>query len=516
MSGIKVWSGSSWIARTVKTWNGSAWISPQAKVWNGTTWVPVPPDAATTIFAVDDYGAHGNGTTNDSDHIQSAFNAAHAHAASGAHATVLFTSGKTYYVSSDVLIPPIRTNDWYGQASPTVQRAGIVCLSGYGATIKYANVSTRYSWLRMRDWPTVQYNTYGNLVVEGFTIDNNYKTPSGVCGYVAWFTGNANYDNFTFRDITTTDHISPRTGDDTPKHYCSGIVIHGDDVSTTQAEWGYCTNITVENCSIHAGAKSVSILGANYGSYVRDKYMFDQINVIGGYFDNHEYYGSNIHLVQAGAGYRISVIGADCRDCADDGIEINNSNEILVEDCHFEGNRQAVCLTWFSYPYDLGTIPNTVLRGLTYSGKSGRYWLQDGTKNDLRTPMVPEMRGYETNTTTANCKDYSYGNILIEDCVYQIGFVDAPTVLRSPFTIGSNSIPLESVTIRNCDVRSDGALGADIIDVRQGAQLGRTLPVSIHNVRYANSIGGALAPITASMVTLSGARTVDSDISGLA
>lgn len=521
MSDVKHWNGSAWVAAAVKTWDGSAWTARQARVWDGGAWVAVPPNlAAPTVFNVMDYGAHRDGVTTDHDHIQLAYNAARAHSAEGAPSVVYFPPG-TYFISDNILLGTIRTNDWHtdpdGNDAPTavnVQQAGTIVFSGYGATIKYENKTARYSWLRMGSWPTELYTTYGNLAVEGFTIDNNWKAASGQCGYICWLTGEGNYDNFTFKDITTTDHIAPRLTDGQYPG-AGGIYIHGDDESAGQAHYGYCTNIRIENCSIHAAGKSISILGAKYGSYVENEhYVYDNIHVVGGYMDNHEYYGSNIHLVQAAAGYRVSCVGVDCRDSADDGIEINNCNEVLVEDCHYEGNRQAVCLTWFAYPWK-DTVPTTVLRGLTYGGQSGRYWTTDGSSNDLRSPMMPEVRGYMTNTTTANCKGRSYGHFLIEDCDLEIGFVDDYNVARSPFTIGSNSIPMESVTIKDCDVRSDGALGADIIYVRQGAQLGRTLPVTIQNVRHATSIGGALQKITADQVTLVGERDVTSDVDGL-
>lgn len=475
----------------------------------------------TTVFDVTaaPYNADRTGVAPCQSAVQAAYNAARLNSRNGAHSTILFPPG-TYRYSGSVLLGTIRTNDWHvdpdGGDAPTavsVQQAGMIVFLGYGATIRYDNVTTRYSWLRMGAWPTAQYTTYGNISVEGFTIDNNWKNPSGTCGYICWMTGNGNYDNITFKDITTTDHIAPRLT--WSQGGPNGITIHGDDVSASQAHWGYCTNITVENCVIHAGGKSISILAENYGFYERDKYVFDEINIIGGYMDNHEYYGSNIHLVQAAAGYRVSCVGVDCRDSADDGIEINNCNETVIEDCHFEGNRQPICLTWFSYPFKT-SVPTTTMRGNTYSGKSGRYWTRTtDAYNDLRSPMMPEVRGYMTNTTTANCKGRSYGHFLIEDCDLEIGFVDDYTVARSPFTIGSNSIPMESVTIKDCDIRYDGSLGADIIYVRQGAQLGRTLPVTIQNVRYASSIGGALQTITADMVTLVGSVSVTSDVGGL-
>lgn len=38
-SGMKVWTGSSWVKRSVKVWNGSSWVRRPVKVWNGSSWV---------------------------------------------------------------------------------------------------------------------------------------------------------------------------------------------------------------------------------------------------------------------------------------------------------------------------------------------------------------------------------------------------------------------------------------------------------------------------------------------
>jgi len=36
---IKVWNGSSWVAKPVKVWNGSAWVIKPIKYYNGTIFV---------------------------------------------------------------------------------------------------------------------------------------------------------------------------------------------------------------------------------------------------------------------------------------------------------------------------------------------------------------------------------------------------------------------------------------------------------------------------------------------
>jgi hypothetical protein len=39
---IKVWNGSSWVAKPVKVWNGSAWVVKPVKRWSGSAWVTTP------------------------------------------------------------------------------------------------------------------------------------------------------------------------------------------------------------------------------------------------------------------------------------------------------------------------------------------------------------------------------------------------------------------------------------------------------------------------------------------
>jgi hypothetical protein len=292
-----------------------------------------------------------------------------------------------------------------------------------------------------------------------------------------------------------------------------GVKIHGAQSAASQSYWGYCTNVTVDGCIIYAQTKPVAILSDSYGTgaeFSATKYVYDNINVIDTYTNSMHHYGSNIHLVHRAAGYRVNVIGCTCIDSADDGLEINNSNEVLVENCHFEQNRQSICFTWFSYPYKT-TTPNYTIRGCTYSGLSGTYWPVGGTAS-LRAPMMPELRGY---TLDNRLRDRSWGNLVIEDCVMEIDYLDNYTSANSPFKIGSNTVPLESVTITNCDITDENASPADVINILQGDQLNHTLPISIHDVRFRSSHSGSYALLTSGQVTLSGDYTVDSDIAGL-
>jgi hypothetical protein len=39
---VKVYNGSSFVAKPVKIWNGSAWVTKPVKRWDGSTWVTTP------------------------------------------------------------------------------------------------------------------------------------------------------------------------------------------------------------------------------------------------------------------------------------------------------------------------------------------------------------------------------------------------------------------------------------------------------------------------------------------
>ena len=299
MSSIKRWDGSTWVEHTFKAWNGSSWAAAQAKVWNGTAGVAVPPDVVTTVFDVIDYGAVGDGTTDDSAAIEDAFLAAHANSASGAHSKVLFPPG-TYLVAyaGRWNMPTIRTNDWVG-ATPTVQRSGIVTLSGYGATIKYENGTGRFCWLQAWNaaYGDTQYKTHGNLVIEGFTIDNNYRQPAGDAGTVFWIPAYYNTDNVTVKDVTMT-HVTARTVYNQSASVM-GVYIQSNFTSRSQAHTSYITDITVDGCTILGQAKplAINVDGSGGESVIgTNPVIIDDILIKDSTFDSCHFYGSNTHI----------------------------------------------------------------------------------------------------------------------------------------------------------------------------------------------------------------------------
>lgn len=471
--------------------------------------------ATAAVFDVTHYGAAGNGVTNDAGAIRSAFLAAHAHSAAGATSTVFFPSGKTYFVSSGWDMPTIRTSDWVG-ATPTVQRSGIVRMSGYGATIKYANANPRFCWLQAFNAGAVdtQYKTHGNLIIEGFTIDNNYRVPSGTCGAVFWIPAYYNTDNVVIRDVTMLNHVIHRTTYQQARSP-DGVQIMSNFTSRSQAHTSYMTNITIERCTLY-GSKPVAILVDGTGGSAtigRNPVIEDNINLIESYFDTCNACGSNVHLGAHASGGTVTVTDCTFNDSSDDGLEINAFDVVNISGCTFHNNRQPICHTWFSFPMSSG-LPTWVIDGCHYSGLCHYYWdfYTPVEPSVMRSPMMPEVRRYDGTAEYAPGDTRSWGNFTIRNCTMEFGVANAYASHLAAFTCGSNGVPMESLTITNCDITDVGS-GGNLIYVRQGSGKGRTLPVSIHDVRWRSSTSGSYATLPLSKCAFVGAYSLSTDMS---
>lgn len=461
------------------------------------------PPAAVTQFNVLTYGAAGDGVTNDAPAIQAAYTAAHAYSAGGLPSMVYFPP-QTYLVSTGWNLPTIRTNDWYGQTSPTVQRAGIVTFSGYGATIKYSSANTRFCWLQGPN-PTTQYTTYGNIVIEGFTIDNNWRQPSGQCGDIMWVQGDGNVDNVVVRDVTMTANITARTLA-TQSATVNGLLIIPSHMTRNQSHYSYVTNITVEDSTTYGQGKAIGIYAGDRGldtTYGASKMLYDNITIARCYANTLNHYGSNIHLGSYAAGYRCTVIDTTCTNSSDDGLEIDAFNEVTVSGCDFSACRQPICFTWFSFPY-LGTTPTYTVTDCHYSGDCSSYWENGVTPEPgNRSPMMPEF--LDGGRTELNTRDH--GHLVISNCTGEFGVTNSYSIHRG--FIQSNS-RLASVTISGVDI-TDVGTGGSLLVISQNAA-GGTLPISVHTVRWRSSVGGAYVLLPLSKCTFGGSYTLDTDM----
>jgi len=465
---------------------------------------------ATTIFDVTDYGATTSRTDNGP-YIKAAYDAAFTHSRNGAHSTVFFPPG-TYNLTAAGRwnLRPIRTNDWYGQTSPTVACAGTVRFSGYGATIRYANASDRYSWLQFGgyDSATQIYTTFGNLEVEGFTIDPNWRQTAGQVGNVIYLAGQANLTNITIRDVTVPAHMVYRTTPTTSTTQ-KGIFLVGKQYSREQEHYGYCTGINVTGCNIYAQGKGICVISEGMGidtTYEGPvKYLFDDINIDDCWVSGTRSEGSCIHLGSFGAGYRCRVTNTHIEDSTDNGLEIDAFNEAYVENLTMTKLRAPIGVTRFSWPYK-DTVPNYVFKNLYWYGECTNAWWPD----NIPEPEIanPEIEVVELRTGPMTSR--RFGNFTFENCSCEV--LDSYTHLNHWFFLHA---PMDSVTISDCDMTIAGSDSYDPVYIEQRPNANLTLPISIHDMRWRNSTSNSYAALTSSQVTLVGSRSVTSDISGL-
>jgi len=469
----------------------------------------------TTTFNVKtQYGASGNGTDDDSLHIRDAFNAAHTHARNGAHATVYFPPG-IYRINTIWTMPPIRTNDWYENSTPTVNRSGTIKLSGYNATIKYdpvvapATRTQRFTFL-MAPNPGGNWVTYGNLEIEGFAFDNGLRIPQADCGTIIWVQGNqTNIDNITIKDCTTFNYkrrtVTIENGSS------KGVFLHSAQVNRAQAHTSYITNITIDGCNIQGQGKPITILCPATGESVLglNKVIVDNVWVNNTATDVCHFTGTGIHLGSYASGYRCRVTNCSATDSCDNLIEIDAFNEVEVSNCTMSDAPSGIGFTWFSYPYKTD-MPQYTIDNCHYTGGHNSYWPPNESYHDIYNTRSTSAFGSVTlGDADVELVGRKWGDFSITNCTSIQGGYDI-TNSYSPIYLEG---PMNSVTLNNIDFTdTDTSPVTPTIEIYQ-SPAGGTLPISIHDCR--RSTGGAFSLLTSSQVYLQGSRTVTTDISGL-
>jgi hypothetical protein len=514
--------------------------------------------SSTTIFDITDpdYGG-STGSANNGYAIRDAYLAARLWSANGLHSTVYFPPG-TYNFTSGCQLGTIRTNDWVGQSSPNVQQAGLVKFSGAGVTIMYPRDSTRFCWLDAIEYPyeSMQYKTWGNIEIDGFTIDPNYRVPGGDCGQIIWGQGNGNYDNITIRNVTVPFHFLARTAYNT-NGCIEGVYLLNGPTSRTQAHSCYCTNITVEDCTIHAQGKPIAILSPSDASDTLDwnPCLFDEINIARVYTHNHHFCGTGIHLGSYGSGRSCSVIDCECHDSTDNLIEIDAFNDVTVQGCTLNDGCSGVGFTWFSYPYDV-TTPTYRIIDCHYTGGANPYWTPTGVNILVSTnPDVYETRYYTVEPAKRAAAVFGqvtlgaagtqlvgrqWGNFILEDCTAIIQNSTSEAYSSSQYWTDYTAItpldpdgrsvymwqpsftlnaPLSSVRISNYLITDTGGRGtsttADLLDIDQDPPGSSSASCYIYGVQYRTTDSGSYATVPLAKVTVTGFTNPDTDIVGL-
>jgi len=113
-----------------------------------------------------DYGATGDGTTDDTAAIQAAFDASR---------NVVFPPG-TYIVNPDYFLP------WVGTSKRGLQMQQATIVNGYGATLKWKAGTYTHDIYMLGVSYAIDFSDdatrYGGVTIKGLTIDGNVSNVS--------------------------------------------------------------------------------------------------------------------------------------------------------------------------------------------------------------------------------------------------------------------------------------------------------------------------------------------------
>lgn len=257
---------------------------------------------------VDDYGAAGDGTTDDTAAIQAAVDAA---GATGGD--IRLTRGKTYLLGTAPIALPKNLTGW-------------LRILGHGATIKLSASAPGAFLLGVG---SSDYDTYRYLILEGILVDgNNVQSSSGFAQLIGNYSGSSYYRRLNFHDIAVRRCRTINVPTSTSLLSLNrAIAITGYHVAASETQTN-TTDILVEDCDFSGGNVGVSVIGMGGGA-TSDVYevYHDRIHIVRCRHDTLTTPASrgdaNFHIGGAGFGGICSI-----RDCygnrsGDVGVEID-------------------------------------------------------------------------------------------------------------------------------------------------------------------------------------------------
>lgn len=462
-------------------------------------------------FDVMDYGAKGDGVTDDAPAIHQAFDAADA--ANGG--TVYFPAGKTFYIASKWTMAPVKTNDWLGQTAPTVHRTGTITMLGNGSTIKYAPGYDRGSWLDS-GYPSVTtdyWRTFGNLVIDGFIIDNNYVQSPAEAGRILWL-HNCNVQNVTVKNVIMKN-VSARTAYNSPAS-TNGVFMKENFDSPNIGHRAFMVNITITDSNISAQGKPIFIGSDGYGAstygYGDSPMVVDNIDIERVTTNNNGHIGTGIHLGSYASGGTARVIDCTASNSSDNLIEIDAFNDVTVQNANLSKAQSGIGFTWFSFPYR-STTPTYRIYNVNYSGGNAPYWpVIDSAGN----PVVNEpaarrnsegsvFLGAVSASGGTNLLTRSWGNMIMKGAHLTNGEVNSFGISQNPVKYGGAfaSVDIEDVYITDIDSQH---VGGYMVYVKQ--QGSNTLPITLKNINYRTSTTGSYQVMPSNLMTFTGPYTL--------
>lgn len=327
---------------------------------------------STTVTA---YGAHGDGTGDDTRAIQAAVNACRT-----GGGTVTFPAG-TYLVSRPIKLPAGNT--------------ALLTLSGYGATITLSNTTPRFLI-----WNTKATTglTFRHFLVQGFTVDAEGHHPASgswsVVGFDATYgtPSNTNIEDVTVRDVSTVNVPTM----DNPQSY------KAFNVNVYTSGTAHITKVLVQRCHLAGGTAGVSIWGANATSNVTMR----RVSIRNCWHDTGIQFtqgggSENYHIGQYAHVGSAAVANCTGYNSGDVGVEMNNTSEGVIANCTIDNP------SWGAFYYTNYAAP---LRGA-----GSLMW-----KNDVANVAIQNVAGTGQYGFAVVGAGRPIGTVNLSNCSYNL------------------------------------------------------------------------------------------------
>jgi hypothetical protein len=373
-------------------------------------------DPASSAFNVRDFGAKGDGVTDDYDAIQAAINAC-----GTTGGVVVFPQG-TYLLDK-------RAAGGLKLPAGNTQR---LSLSGYGATIKLSARVPRFLDFNR----TADYQTFAHFCVEGFAIDaqNVSAGEQDVIGFGGQMT-RINVDDVTVRDCHAYDLPKGGTRE--------GIAILVVQPAANDPVTDRVTNIYIDHCQVDGGALGFAVGGNEFGTSGTPKYPnieLDNINLTNCTWDSGVrsstfWAASGTQMGWAAHGGRLYIANCDFRGSGDNSYEINGWHDALIENCVSEdATNVGYYLADWAAPIGGADGQQIVFRNCVHRQLTA----MDG------------CRGWGWGTPTAN---WPYGMLTLDHCSLESS---VPDTGGASFLYSTPALKAKSVTVTGCSYKATG------------------------------------------------------------
>ncbi len=399
-----------------------------------------------------------------------------------------------------------------------VNRTNPLIISGYGAIIKLTNAAPRLFDIGR----TADYQTFQNVLIEGFTIDADNIGGLHHVILGTWIGGTTlsgkrlNISDVTIRDVTTLN-VKPGSDAGVDLRMNVGLVIDHPASGETQTN---VKNVLIDHLMLNGGLVGVNVNAILGGGGGPVNVFFDNVTVKDCWHDTTLTPGTalaanNYYFIGRGFGRTIRASNCIGIGAGDSGVEVDTASDAIVSGCYVrDSTNQAYYHTMFHDP-PTGEGTHVVFRDivsdrtfLSTSASTGRgltianfgSFVGDGVVVDgyrvIRRAADFIVDGEAVYVASAAIKQLTLNNIDI----------DQKVISQSTATINPRTIHIEPVgstqtylIINGCkitqagDITGESAGGAPLILLIGGSANQTRLSLNISNVLIDSAISGSTA-----------------------